>query len=545
MTAHAFETLPAAEECVLPLVLRHRAERTPREVFAVFDDGASWTWARAYQEAAGVAAALHEHGVRPGDHVVSWQPNGPDALRTWFGTNLLGAVYVPVNTAFRGRFLEHVLENSAARVAVVHPGLLPRLMEVDAHRLRTALVPGLSTPPPDVREPAVNVRALDRAADDAGRPPATPPIPPIKPWDTYGILYTSGTTGPSKGVLCSYAHLWTTVTASAGDVIGADDRYLVQLPLFHGGGTIGVGLAVYLGASVAVVDRFDTASFWDIVRSTGTTACTLLGAMTAFLLARPPSDGDADHPLRTVCMVPLGENAKEFAERFGVGVYTLFNMTEVSTPLLSGRDPGRTGACGRVRPGVEVRIVDEHDREVAPGGTGEMIVRAAVPWAMNHGYHAMPEATARAWRNGWFHTGDAFRRGADGEYYFVDRVKDAIRRRGENISSFELEEAAGRHPAVREVAAVAVPSEHGEDDVLAVVAPVPGAVLDPAEFLAFCVEAMPRFMVPRYVRVMDELPKTPTGKVRKHVLREAGVTAGTWDRTSAGVEIKRERLTGP
>ncbi|MFE0151198.1 AMP-binding protein [Nonomuraea sp. NPDC059007] len=531
----AFTTTPEAAECVVPLVLRRRAEERPGEVFAVFQDGEEWTGARVLHETLAMAEVLHEHGVRPGDLVVSWLPNGPDALRTWFGLNELGAVYVPVNTALRGRFLEHVLANSGARLAVVHPTLAPRLASVETAALRTVLVPGHAAP---------EVTGLDTVP--VGDLPAAPRRVSTytpRPWDTYGVLYTSGTTGASKGVLCSYAHLWTTAVAASAGVIGAGDRYLVQLPLFHGGGTIGVALALYVGASVAVVDGFDTPSFWELVRRTGTTACTLLGAMTSFLAAREPGPDDRDHPLRTVCMVPLGENAQAFARRFGVDVYTLFNMTEVSTPLLSERNPDRAGACGRVRAGVEVRLVDAHDREVPDGETGEMIVRTAAPWAMNHGYHAMPDASAAAWRNGWFHTGDAFRREPDGEYFFVDRVKDAIRRRGENISSFELETGAAAYPGVREVAAVAVPSEHGEDEVLVVVAPVPGQTVDPAGFVAFCVEHMPHYMVPRYVRVVAELPKTPTNKVRKHVLRAAGVTADTWDREAAGIRVRRERLT--
>ena len=219
-------------------------------------------------------------------------------------------------------------------------------------------------------------------------------------------------------------------------------------------------------------------------------------------------------------------------------------MTETSWPLISGRNPRVRGTCGRPREGYEVRIVDENDCEVAPDTVGELIVRSDIPWSMNHGYHNNPEATARAWRNGWFHTGDAFRRDPDGNFFFVDRLKDAIRRRGENISSFEVEAEVNAHPAVREAAVVGVPSEFGEDDVMAVVAPVAGKSVDPAELLQFLVPRMAHFMIPRYVRVMPELPKTPTQKVQKNLLREAGVTADTWDREAAGIRIRRERLAG-
>jgi crotonobetaine/carnitine-CoA ligase len=241
-------------------------------------------------------------------------------------------------------------------------------------------------------------------------------------------------------------------------------------------------------------------------------------------------------------MVPLSDDAAAFADRFGVEVITTFNMTETSWPIVSERNPTVRGTCGRPRPGIDARIVDDNDCEVAPGAVGELILRSDRPWAMNHGYHGDPEATARAWRNGWFHTGDAFRRDAEGNFFFVDRMKDAIRRRGENISSFEVEAEIGAHDAVREVAVVGVPSALGEDDVLAVVAPVEGLKIDPVALLDYLRPRMAHYMIPRYVRVMPELPKTPTQKVQKHLLRAEGVTPDTWDREKAGIVIRRERV---
>jgi crotonobetaine/carnitine-CoA ligase len=205
--------------------------------------------------------------------------------------------------------------------------------------------------------------------------------------------------------------------------------------------------------------------------------------------------------------------------------------------------PTLVGSCGRPRPGVEARVVDANDCEVAPGEVGELIVRTDRPWAMNHGYYKNPAATAEAWRNGWFHTGDGFRRDEAGNFFFVDRMKDAIRRRGENISSFEVEAEVCAHPAVREAAAVAVKSEVSEDEVLIAVSLAEGAALDPAELIAFLRPRMAHFMVPRFVRIIDDLPKTPTQKVQKHLIRTEGVTDATWDREKAGIVIKRERLT--
>jgi carnitine-CoA ligase len=217
-------------------------------------------------------------------------------------------------------------------------------------------------------------------------------------------------------------------------------------------------------------------------------------------------------------------------------------MSEVSCPLAAEPNPTVAAACGKPRAGIEVRLVDAHDCEVAPGEIGELIIRSDAPWAMNHGYNKAPEATALAWRNGWFHTGDAFRVDRDGNYFFVDRFKDAIRRRGENISSFEVELEVAAHPAIREAAVVSVPSEHGEDDVLVAVSLAEGQALDPAELIHFLKPRMAHFMVPRYVRVLGDLPKTPTNKVEKYLLRRDGVTPDTFDRDAAGIVIKSEPM---
>jgi crotonobetaine/carnitine-CoA ligase len=291
-----------------------------------------------------------------------------------------------------------------------------------------------------------------------------------------------------------------------------------------------------------MVPAFDTASFWQVVREAGITVCALIGSMATFLVKQDQKPDDADSPLRMVIMAPLVGDAPVFAKRFGVTIYTMFGSTEISCPLISGVNPTVNGTCGRARRGMEVRLVDEHDREVPTGEIGELMVRGDLPWSMTHGYHRMPDATAAAWRNGWFHTGDAFRRDADGNFFFVDRVKDYIRRRGENISSFEVEAELLAFPKIGQAAAVGVRSEFGEDEVLAVVAPVEGAEIQPAQLIDFLVPRMPHFMVPRYIRVVADLPRTPTNKVQKHVLREEGITEDTWDREKAGIRLHRDRV---
>ena len=515
--------IPAPEDCVLKELVDRRARETPGKVFVQFAaTGEEWTYADLRRIVVATAAALQRLGVGQDDPVHTWLPNGPDALRLWFAINYLGAVYVPLNLAYRGQILEHAVRTSGARLIAGHPDLLARLDAIGCRALTQRIA----------------VTGADSVALSGVAPDA--PARPIMPWDTQSVIYTSGTTGPSKGVLCSYLH--AAAAANAFYAADADDRNLVNLPLFHAGGTGAIYRMLAKGGSIALVEAFDTATFWDTVRATGSTCLTLLGAMVPFLMKAPKTPRDRDHTLTKVVLVPLSDDSQAFAERFGVDVYTTFNMTETSWPLVSERNPTVRGTCGRPRDGVEARIVDENDCEVAPGKAGELILRTDVPWAMNHGYHNNPEATARAWRNGWFHTGDALRRDDAGNFFFVDRLKDAIRRRGENISSFEVEAEVAAHPAVREAAVVGVPSEFGEDDVLAVVAPVDGHAIDPAELIGFLTPRMAHFMVPRYVRVLPALPKTPTQKVQKNLLRAEGVTADTWDREAAGIRIRRERL---
>jgi crotonobetaine/carnitine-CoA ligase len=526
--------MPAPQDCVLRPLLERRAQETPDKVFAVWEDGDAWTYGETRRRVQRVAAGLQRAGVRQGDFVLSWQGNGPVTVLTWFALNWLGAIYVPINTAYRGRLLAHVIANSGARLMVADARLLERLEGVELAQLRRVIAVGEGARADDRLE----ILSEDVLTEGAREP--TPLEREIAPWDIQSVIYTSGTTGPSKGVLSPYLHLWA--MASAFTHADSEDRQMVNLPLFHAGGTNAVYRMLVRGGSIAMVESFSTHDFWDKVRATGTTMLTLLGAMAPFLIAQPPGPQDRDHPLRKVTMVPLSDDAAAFSERFGVDIFTTFNMTEVSCPIYSVRNPPVRGTCGVQRPGVECRVVDANDCEVPAGSVGELIVRTDLPWTMNAGYLGNPEATAQAWRNGWFHTGDAFRRDEAGNFFFVDRMKDAIRRRGENISSFEVEAEICAHPVVREAAVVAVVSTVSEDEVLAVVSPVPGQSIDPVALIDFLRPRMAHFMIPRYIRLMDELPKTPTQKVQKNLLREAGVTADTWDRESAGVTVRRERL---
>ena len=529
--------IPNRDECVLRYLLDRWANERPDQPHVVFADGAEWTFAELRDKVRSKAAGLRAMGIEQGEHVAVWLPNGPDALIAFYAINYIGAVFVPFNTAYRGQLLQHVIANSGARVLLVHPDLVPRLSEIDLGRVER-LVVTTGNEVPEAPRPIQRFDELAGAADET-----LELARPIEPWDIQSIIYTSGTTGPSKGVLSSYLHMFTNAGPESWPMVDENDRYMCVAPIFHIGGMGPPFVMLARGASVAMIDNFSTEDFWAVAKATQSTVVFLLGVMATFLLKAEPRPDDRDHTVKKAFMVPLTGDAPAFTERFGVDIYTIFNMTEISSPIVSEANPTKIGTCGRVRDGVDVRLVDRNDCEVPIGEIGEMLVRTDRPWAMNSGYNANPEATAEAWRNGWFHTGDAFRRDEDGYFYFVDRVKDAIRRRGENISSFEVEADVCSHPAVREAAAVAVPSEFSEDEVMVIVAPVPGQKLEARQLAEFLIETMPYFMVPRYIRILDELPKTPSAKVMKADLRKEGVTPDTWDREAAGLRVRREKFS--
>lgn len=533
--------MPLREDCVLPALLERRAAKDPETLLVRFEDGSAWSGAETLDHTRRAAAALSSLGVTAGDRVLAWLPNGPSLLRAWFASNYLGATLVPINTGYRGKLLSHVITLSEARLLIGHADLLPRLAAIDTGALATVICCG-DTSTDTLSAGADSLTFLNEATLLEGDP-ASLTAWPAQPWDSMMIVYTSGTTGPSKGVINTYLQQHTVGQVCFG-YLGPDDRMLVNLPMFHVGGTTAIMGALARGASIAVYDHFSTARFWEQIRESGATAISgLLGTMVAFLDKNPPQPTDADNPLRRVVLSPVTRQSFRLAERYGFDYFSGFNMTEVSVPLVSEINTRVQSSCGRPRSGIECQLVDSHDMPVADGDIGELIIRSELPWSITPGYLGMPEATARAWRNGWFHTGDLMTRDADGNYYFVDREKDAIRRRGENISSIEVEAEVAEFAAVSEVAAYAVPSEHGEDEVMVAVAPTEGAELDPRALMEYLQPRMTHFMLPRYIRVLDTLPRTPTNKVQKHQLRQEGITADTWDRDAAGIRVRRDPLS--
>jgi crotonobetaine/carnitine-CoA ligase len=322
---------------------------------------------------------------------------------------------------------------------------------------------------------------------------------------------------------------------------GPSDCLYNALPLFHGNAKLLSTMpALASGARMALAERFSAGQFWDDVRRYGATEFNYIGGVVQILLKAEPRHDDADNPLRLL----FGAGAtpgvhEEFERRFGVTLLEGYGMSEIGLPLLSTFAERKPGTCGKPHRDYEVKIVDDDGVEVEDGCPGELWVRPRRPWSMLLGYYNMPQKTAEAWQDLWFHTGDSLRKDPDGFYLFVDRKKDAIRRRGENISSWEVEHIVAGHPAVLECAAIPIRSELGEDDVMVCVVRRPGRSLSATELAGWCAEHMARFMVPRYVRFAERLPKTPTERVQKYVLREEGVTTDTWDREAASPSTGR------
>jgi crotonobetaine/carnitine-CoA ligase len=363
----------------------------------------------------------------------------------------------------------------------------------------------------------------------------------IGPGDTIAILYTSGTTGPSKGVCCPHAQFywWGVNTAAILDV-RQDDVLYTCLPLFHTNALNTFVQALLHGARFELGPRFSASRFWSRLVDAEATVTYVLGAMVSILAKRPPGIHDRAHRVRAALAPATPPDLfPVFEERFGVRLLDGHGMTETNVVLGPRDGEQRPGAMGRVLPGFEAKVVDEDDVEVPDGEAGELVMRADEPFAFATGYWGLPQQTVEAWRNLWFHSGDRVIRDADGYFRFVDRIKDAIRRRGENVSAWEVEQVLQSHPDVAAAAVIPVPSDLGEDDVMACVVARPGAVLDHVELLRHCEPRLAYFAVPRYVEILDELPLTENGKVRKFVLRARGVTDATWDREAAGYELSR------
>ncbi|MBM3677922.1 MAG: ATP-dependent acyl-CoA ligase [Actinobacteria bacterium] len=511
---------------VLPNRLAARAAATPQRVYVRAVDGEAWTYADLEERVRMWATRLAGVSVHPGDRVIVMLPSSATAIAVWLAIARLGGVEVPVNIAYRGRFLVHLVTNAGAAVAVVDAAFVDRFAEVEDEIPDCQQVLVVGGPP------AAGLARIElRPAADV---PASP-VPELAEPDASEIatiLYTSGTTGASKGVLVTWEQVhWTASRCPPLEGRDESDVFYSPFPLFHMSGKLAVCAAAILGGEIVIRSSFSTSEFWSDVDRYGVTTALLIGSTANFVAKLPARPEDADHSLRNVLIAPPPDDVAAFNRRFGVRCSAVFNMTELSCPISTGWDQELLvrGSVGRVQPGYEVRLVDDLDRPVVVGEIGEIVVRADEPWRLMQGYWGMPDMTVEAWRNLWFHTGDLGRMEPDGAYFFLDRKKDAIRRRGENISSMELEAEIAEHEHVLDVAVVGVPAELGEEDVKAFVVPRSQA-FTPEGLIAFLEPRVPAFMLPRYVVVLDELPRTPTEKIQKHVLKAMSPDGHTWER---------------
>jgi crotonobetaine/carnitine-CoA ligase len=509
-----------------PHALKRWAEQTPNAPVLVHVDGERVTYAELLADSQRWATCLRRLGIDAGAHVATLLPNVFDAHRAMLGLAWLRAVEVPLNTAYVGELLRHALTLSEATTLVATRELLAQVAAVAGELPKLATVLVVDGPAPAAGHYSVIGLGEELAATEPETDFDGPDVT-----DISTLLFTSGTTGASKAVISPWGltyQMWSWVPE---DMLAPGEALFSAMALFHNSGRSGFNYVLSRGGCLVTRDKFSATSVWDDVRRHGCVALALVGPLTALLYSAPPRDDDGDNPVRSVILGPMIPQIADFERRFGVHVAICYGQTEIGAPVVSGWDHGPWECCGQARtswPYHEVRIVDENDVDLPPGRVGELMVRSAEPGALNLGYYGMPERTGEAWRGGWFHTGDAFRIDDDGNFYFVDRMNDAIRRRGENISSFEVEAAVAQHPSVRECAAVGVRTEFGDDEVMAVVIVDRG--FDPAELLAFLEGRLPKFMRPRYVTVVDEFPRNATtGRVRKSELRAAGVTPTTWD----------------
>jgi crotonobetaine/carnitine-CoA ligase len=513
-------------------LLRSSAERWGDRPFLQFQDEIQ-TFAEADARANRTANGLAALGAGKDNKIAIMAMNSAGFIDAWLGAARTGAVYVPINTDYKGDILRYQLGKADVTHIVIDPPFLDRLAAVatDLPKLRHVILTTPSSDAPRELRPGVSITTLAEVMSASDRDPGIDLVPS----DPLAISFTSGTTGPSKGVLASHAHVITFARdwCMSTDYTEAQSIYTC-MPLFHAVASwLGVVPAIINGGRIAIVPRFSASGFWDDVRRYKADVAHGIFSMVPILLKQPPRPDDADQPARRFYFAKVND---EFERRFNCRIVEVYGATE--TGIVTVNPPGgerRKDSCGKPNTDTfDVMIANERDEPVAVGEVGEILVRPKRPYAMLSAYYNNLEATLEAYRNFWFHTGDNARADADNYYYFVDRKKDSIRRRGENISSSEVEATLNRHPAILECAVIAAASELGEDEVQAVVVLREGVAATADELWAFCDEHMPRFWAPRFIEFRDEMPKTPSQKIQKYLLRAGDGRGRIFERPTSG-----------
>jgi crotonobetaine/carnitine-CoA ligase len=531
-------------------VLRRAVDQDPdRRLLGFVDREATavehHTRRQLWDAATTIAGALRRAGIERGDRVCLLMGNRVEIVAAWFACSMLDAIAVPLNTALKGASLEHELRQTSPRLALVEEQLLGQArpsLATSEFVERVVVLPGAAGAAPAL--PTGDDRYVAYADFLAGAEPVEPVA--VVPSSTATIIFTSGTTGRSKGVMLSQR-----MAVSEADgirwVMGyrPEDVAFTCLPLFHGNALLCSFFPVLLaGGSCVVAERFSASNLWRQVARAEATTINLLGSMTTILWRQPEREEERTHRLRTVLAVPSPlDYYEEFERRFDVRLTEFYGLTDSQVPLGIPWGERRPGSCGKPTPDWECQLVDENDEPVAPGETGELVTRPRRPFVGFAGYWGNPDASWATCTNQWFHTGDLLRQDEEGWFYFVDRLKDTIRRRGENVSSYMVEEAVLAHPAILEAAAYAAPSEMMEDEVMVAFTLREGGTdlaRLRAELLNHCEEQLPYFAVPRYYRTVADFPRTENHKIRKEALRGEGLTADAWDAGERGLRRREQ-----
>jgi crotonobetaine/carnitine-CoA ligase len=521
----------AIEMRVLPKILAHQAEMLGERPF-IDICGRKASFRDMHRISNRLANGLHALGVERSDRVALLLPNCFEFVAVWFAVAKLGAIEAPNNPDLKGELLSHNLNNCGAKVLIADAKRLSDLANIQDQLPLIETLVLIDTTATAARAAGVTIEQIVTFDECMTQPDEFDPVD-VHYSDPMAILYTSGTTGPAKGVLMSHHHCYCWTMAMALNLgYTAADSYFCTLPLFHTDAQMfGVYLPLIFGTQTTLVESFSASRFWEQVRTSGATATNLLGAMGVILARAEPTADDGNNPLRVCQCIPMVPDKAAFEHRFAMKLVTGYGQTETSFVTLDTPGATRDGSCGTAHPDWEVTIVDEHDRPVAAGVVGEIVSRPKKNWYMFSGYYRAEARTVQTLRNLWYHSGDAGYQDEDGWFYFKHRLNEAIRRRGENISAFEVETIAEAHSDIVESAAFGVPSEFTEEDIMLVAMRRPGSSITPAALVEHFRAQAPRHMTPRYIELTDgPLPRTPTEKIARSELKKRGVTAEVFDR---------------
>lgn len=524
------------KEIAVPVILRERARANPDGLLVQDVDGNALTNAEFHDRAIGIADALAELGVGPGDCVVTFLDTSLDAFVCWLGVSWRRGWEVPVNPEFRASLLTYAINDSKAEILITSAKYLPVIEGVWSELKYVRLILTVDEPGEPGRLPVRELEELVRSA-----PKAEHDDPRID--DPHGVIYTSGTTGQSKGVLQSWGVLQQVQHNFSGEIIDPADTpcYYSPWPNFHASGRVGMAFSAVRGGHFVVRGKFSASAFLDDARRFGCTHVQMMG-IAGYLMNQPERADDAFNPLRWALMNPVIADYRAFERRFGVRVSTGWGMTEIGFPV-NASDLPNARTCGRLSPLYDARIVGGDGEDLPDGEAGQLLIRGKKPWLLLKEYLGKPEANEKAWDDGWFKTGDVLRRDPDGYYYFVDRAKDYMRVRGNNVSSMELEAEVRSHHDVAECAAIGIRDDRsgiggqraaGEDEIRVFVALNAGSAFEPDALLTYLRGRLPGYMLPRFIDVVDDFERTPTGKIRKEMLRDVAFGPETFDSLALG-----------